>query len=195
MAITKEQHNANTIALTRGGRGLLRHRVLCLSGLAAVALLAAACSSNGSTTSTTAATTSTTAATTSTSSGSTSTAAVVKVATVPTYGVILTDSSGKPLYTLSGTCTGSCAAAWPALTVPASTKPTGGTGVTGKLSTVKGAGGSNQVTYNGSPVYTFVQDSSDHVTGQGVAGFSVVKVSASATAAGSTTSTTSGNGY
>jgi predicted lipoprotein with Yx(FWY)xxD motif len=188
MAITKEQRNANTIALTRRWRGLLRRRVLCLSGLAAVALLAAACSSSGSSTSTT-------PATTSTSSGPTGTAAVVKVATVPTYGVILTDSSGKPLYTLSGTCTGSCAAAWPALTVPASTKPTGGTGVTGRLSTVKEADGSTQVTYNGSPVYTFVQDSSDHVTGQGVAGFSVVKVSASATAAGSTTSTTSGNGY
>ena len=188
MAITKEQRNANTIALTRGWRGLLRNRVLCLSGLGAVAPLAAACGSSASTTSTT-------AATTSTSSGSTSTATVVKVVTVPTYGAILTDSSGRPLYTLSGTCTGSCAAAWPALTVPASTKPTGDTGVTGTLSTVKQADGSNQVTYNGSPVYTFVQDSSGHVTGQGVAGFSVVKVSASASAAGSTTSTTSGNGY
>jgi predicted lipoprotein with Yx(FWY)xxD motif len=187
MAITREQRNANTIHLTRGWRGLLRNRVLCLSGLGAVALLAAACSSSGSTTSTTAAT--------STTSGAASTAAVVKVVTVPTYGAILTDSSGKPLYTLSGTCTGSCAAAWPALTVPASTKPTGGTGVTGRLNTVKQSDGSNQVTYNGSPVYTFVQDSSGHVTGQGVAGFSVVKLSASATAAGSTTSTTSGNGY
>ena len=188
MAIIEEQRNAKTIALTREWRGPLRNRVLCLSGLGAVALLAAACGSSGSTTSTT-------AATTSTSSGSASTAAVVKVATVPTYGAILTDSGGKPLYTLSGTCTGSCAAAWPALTVSTSTKPTGGTGVTGTLSTVKQADGSNQVTYNGSPVYTFVQDSSGHVTGQGVAGFSVVKVSASATAAGSTTTTTSGNGY
>jgi predicted lipoprotein with Yx(FWY)xxD motif len=118
----------------------------------------------------------------------------VKVMTVPTYGVILTDSSGKPLYTLSGTCTGSCASAWPALTVPASTKPTG-TGVTGTLSAVKQTDGSFQVTYNGSPLYTFVQDSSGQATGQGVAGFSVVKMSGSAAPTGSTTSTTSGSGY
>jgi predicted lipoprotein with Yx(FWY)xxD motif len=119
----------------------------------------------------------------------------VKVVTVPTYGAILTDSNGKPLYTLSGSCTGSCASAWPALTVPASTKPTGGTGVTGTLRAVKQADGSYQVTYKGSPLYTFVQDSSDHVTGQGVAGFSVVKVSGSSTPTRSTTSTTSSSGY
>jgi predicted lipoprotein with Yx(FWY)xxD motif len=116
------------------------------------------------------------------------------VVTVPTYGAILTDSSGMPLYTLSGTCTGSCASAWPALTVPASTRPTGGSGVTGTLRAVKQADGSYQVTYNGSPLYTFVQDSSDHVTGQGVSGFSVAKVSGS-TAATGPTSTTSGSGY
>jgi hypothetical protein len=63
---------------------------------------------------------------------------------------------------------------------------------------VKEANGTDQVTYNGSPLYTFVQDSSDHVTGQGVAGFSVVKVSQSTTS-GSSPSTTSaskgGYGY
>lgn len=186
MAITKKRRDASPIILTKGWRGALPNRILCLGGFGAVALLVAACGSSASSTSTT--------ASTSTSSGSAGTAAVVKVITVPTYGAILTDSSGKPLYTLSGTCTGSCAAAWPALTVSGSAKPTG-TGVTGTLSTVKEADGSNQVTYNGSPVYTFVQDSSGHVTGQGVAGFSVVKVSGSTTSVGSTTSTTSGNGY
>ena len=187
MAITRGRCDANTMYLARGWRGLFRHRALSLSALGALALLAAACSSGGSTTSST--------ASTSTSSGSARTAAVVKVVTVPTYGAILTDSSGMPLYTLSGTCTGSCASAWPALTVPVSTKPTGGTGVAGTLSAVKQPDGSYQVTYNGSPLYTFVQDSSDHVTGQGVAGFSVVKVSGSATPTGSTTSTTRGSGY
>lgn len=187
MAITSGQCDANTMYLVRGWRGLLRHRALSLSSLAALALLAAACSSGGSTTSST--------ASTSTSSGSARTAAVVKVVTVPMYGAILTDSSGMPLYTLSGTCTGSCASAWPALTVPVSTQPTGGTGVTGTLRAVKQADGSYQVTYNGSPLYTFVQDSSDHVTGQGVAGFSVVKVSGSATPTGSTTTTTRGSRY
>ena len=184
--MTRDQLTGKGMRDARGWRGVRRRRVLCLSGLGAVALLAAACSSSGSATSTTAAT--------STSSGSAGTAAVVKVATVPTYGAILTNSNGMPLYTLSGSCTGSCAAAWPALTVPASTKPTG-TGVTGTLSAAKQADGSYQVTYNGSPLYTFVQDSSDHVTGQGVAGFSVVKISGSATPTGSTTSTTSSSGY
>ena len=184
--MAREQLTGSGMRGAQGWRSVPRHRILCLSGLGAVVLLAAACSSSGSTTSST--------AQTSTSSGSARTAAVVKVVTVPTYGAILTDSSGKPLYTLSGSCTGSCASAWPALTVPASTKPTGGTGVTGTLRAVKQADGSYQVTYNGSPLYTFVQDSSDHVTGQGVAGFSVVKVSGSATPAGSTT-TTSSSGY
>jgi len=185
--MTRDQFTGSGMPGAQGWWGVPRRRVLCLTGLGAVALLAAACSSSGSATSTTASSV--------TSSGSARTTAVVKVVTVPTYGAILTDSSGKPLYTLSGSCTGSCASAWPALTVSASTKPTGGTGVTGTLKAVKQADGSYQVTYNGSPLYTFVQDTSDHVTGQGVAGFSVVKVSGSATPTGSTTSTTSGNGY
>jgi predicted lipoprotein with Yx(FWY)xxD motif len=116
---------------------------------------------------------------------------VVKVVTILPYGKILIDGSGKPLYALSGTCTGTCASAWLALTVSAGTKPSGGAGVTGTLSAVKQADGKYQVTYNGSALYTFVQDSSDHVTGQDVAGFSVVKVSESATSAGSATTTTS----
>jgi predicted lipoprotein with Yx(FWY)xxD motif len=185
--MTRGQLTGSGMRGAQSWRGVTRRRVLCLSGLGAVVLLAAACSSSGSTTSST--------PPTSTSSGSAGTAAVVKVVTVPTYGAILTDSNGKPLYTLSGSCTGSCASAWPALTVPASTKPTGGTGVTATLRAVKQADGSYQVTYKGSPLYTFVQDSSDHVTGQGVAGFSVVKVSGSSTPTRSTTSTTSSSGY
>jgi predicted lipoprotein with Yx(FWY)xxD motif len=167
-------------------RRTLRHNALCLGTICAVALLAAACSAGNASSSS-----STTSSSLSPSAGP---AAVVKVVTVPTYGQILTDNSGKPLYTLSGSCTGSCASAWPALTVPAGTNPTGSAGVTGALSTVQQADGTDQVTYNGSPLYTFVQDSSGAVTGQGVAGFSVVKVSHSPTPK-SSTSTTSSNGY
>jgi predicted lipoprotein with Yx(FWY)xxD motif len=165
----------------------IRRRTLLVSGLGAVAIFVAACSSSSNSAS------STTQPSTSSVTGGSS--AVVKAVTVPTYGLILTNSSGMPLYTLSGSCTGACASAWPALTVPGSTQPTGGTGVTGTLRAVKQADGSYHVTYNGSPLYTFVQDSSDHVTGQGVSGFSVVKVSGSATPTGSTTSTTSRSGY
>jgi len=99
------------------------------------------------------------------------------------------------------TCTGGCLQAWPALTVPAGAVPTGGTGVTGTLAAVKQANGTYQVTYNGSPLYTFVQDSAPgQVTGNGVAGFSVVKSSGSGAPAAGSSSTTGpsgsgGNGY
>lgn len=181
-----DQLTGTRVRDVQGGRAAPRRGVLWLAGLGAVGVLAAACSSSGSSASSTTAS--------SASSGSARTAAVVKVMTVPTYGAILTNSNGMPLYTLSGSCTGSCASAWPALTVPASTKPTG-TGVTGTLSAAKQADGSYDVTYNGSPLYTFVEDSAGHVTGQGVAGFSVVKVSGSATPTASTTTTTGNTGY
>ncbi len=154
--------------------------------LGAVSLLLAACSSGGNTGSTS-------VGNTPTSAGSGGSSVVVKVAAIPPYGEILTDSSGMPLYTFSGSCTGSCSSLWPALTVPAGTKPAGGTGVTGTLKTVKQADGKYQVTYNGLPLYTFVQDTSDHVTGQNISGFTVVKVSSSSES--STTTTTSSNGY
>ncbi len=164
----------------------LRQSALCLGSIGAVALLAAACGSGGSASSS--------PTSTSSSSSPSVSAAVVKVVTVPTYGRILTTSSGKPLYTVSGSCTGSCVSAWPPLTVPPGTKPTGAAGVNGALGTVRQGDGSDQVTYNGLPLYTFVQDSSDHVTGQGVAGFSVVETSNSTTS-GSSTSTTASSGY
>ena len=185
MAMTRDESTGNRTHRSGRGRGSIRHRPLALGGIGAIALLAAACSSTS--------TGSSSATAASNSTGSAGGTAVVKVVSVPTYGHILTDSAGKPLYTLSGTCTGACASAWPALTVAAGSMPTGGAGVTGTLSAVKQADGTYQVTYNGSPLYTFVSDSSGNVTGQGVAGFSVVKVSAS-TPAGATSST-SRNGY
>ena len=164
----------------------LLRRALRLSGLGAVAILAAACSSSSSSTS------STTQPSASSVAGGSS--AVVKTVTVPTYGLILVDGSGMPLYTLSGSCTGGCASAWPALTVPASTKPAEVAGVTGAIGVAKQTNGTYQVTYKGTPLYTFVQDSSDHVNGQGIAGFSVVSVSGSA-GSSTTTSTVSKTGY
>jgi predicted lipoprotein with Yx(FWY)xxD motif len=118
---------------------------------------------------------------------------VVKVMTVAPYGAILTNANGLPLYTLSGSCTGGCATVWPALTVPAGTNPTDAAGVTGTLSTMTTADGSHQVTYNGASVYTFMSDTPGVVTGQGVAGFSVVKVSG--TSSGSTSTTSAYNHY
>ena len=132
------------------GLGALRRTALSVGCLGAVALLAAACSSST--------TSSSSAAAASNSTGSTGSSAVVKVMTVPTYGAILTDGTGKPLYVVSGSCTGGCTSVWPPLTVPAGTTPTGGTGVTGTLGTVTQADGTHQVTYNGRPLYLFNND-------------------------------------
>jgi predicted lipoprotein with Yx(FWY)xxD motif len=114
----------------------------------------------------------------------------VQVATNATFGTILVNGAGQALYTLNtdhngqSTCHGSCAAVWPPLNVPAGTVPTAGPGVGGTVATSRQADGTTQVTYNGSPLYTFVSDTSPgQVTGNNVSGFFVVT-------AGLTTTTT-----
>jgi predicted lipoprotein with Yx(FWY)xxD motif len=74
-------------------------------------------------------------------------------------GNILVDSQGRTVYMFgadSGTtsaCTGACAAAWPP--VQATGTPTAGSGANTAL---VGTNGTNQVTYNGHPLYTFSGD-------------------------------------
>jgi len=84
------------------------------------------------------------------------------------HGTLLVASSNKmTVYTFdkdvagSGTsnCTGGCLANWPALTVAAGDTPTGAAGVTGTLGTiVRTDNGATQVTYNGLPLYFFIND-------------------------------------
>jgi predicted lipoprotein with Yx(FWY)xxD motif len=107
----------------------------------------------------------------------------VLVASNASFGPILTTGTGMALYTLNtdhdgqSTCQGSCAAVWPPLNVPAGAVPTAGPGVTGTVGSSKQANGTFQVTYNGSPLYTFVSDSAPgQVTGNNVTGFFVVTV-------------------
>src|SRR3984957_17138989 len=122
--------------------------------------------------------------------GATST---VQAASNATYGEILTTGAGLALYSLNtdqggqSTCTGACAAAWPALTVPSGTTPTAGSGVTGALATAEQSNGTFQVTYNGLLLYTFAGDTPGQVTGQGVDGFSVVILAAITTTTTTTT--------
>jgi len=111
--------------------------------------------------------------------------ATVDAGSNPTFGSILTDAAGFALYTLDTdhggmtTCTGACAQVWPALTVPNGTTASAGPGVTGTVSAVVQSDGTDQVTYNGAPLYTFLSDTAPgQVTGNGVAGFFVVKVAA-----------------
>ncbi len=113
--------------------------------------------------------------------------ATVDVAPNATFGMVLTNAQGFTLYTFPSdhngisSCTGSCVPIWPALTVPMGTTPTGGPGVTGIVGAVVQPGGADQVTYNGSPLYTFVGDSSPgQATGNGVGGFKVAQVSTTA---------------
>jgi predicted lipoprotein with Yx(FWY)xxD motif len=105
-----------------------------------------------------------------------STAAVwVKVASNATLGKILTNAKGRTLYHfLSDTvghsaCTGpSCAPIWPALLLPkgASLKHAH---LPGKLSTIKLANGTRQVTYNNWPLYRYSGDSkAGNTKGQGL---------------------------
>ncbi len=120
----------------------------------------------------------------STSVAGASSPATVDATTNATFGTILSNAQGFTLYTFPSdhngisSCTGACFPIWPALTVPNGTTPTGGPGVTGALGAVVQPDGADQVTYNGSPLYTFVGDSSPgQATGNGVGGFKVAQVS------------------
>jgi predicted lipoprotein with Yx(FWY)xxD motif len=71
----------------------------------------------------------------------------------------------------SSSCTGSCAANWPPLTVKSGTKVVGGTGVKGTFATITRADGTHQVTYRGKPLYYFSGDgSAGDTNGQGIGG-------------------------
>ncbi|MFD8535295.1 COG4315 family predicted lipoprotein [Streptomyces rubrogriseus] len=80
-----------------------------------------------------------------------------------TYGKSLVDEKGRTLYLFEkdskdkSKCDGDCAKAWPPFTVKAT--PTAGKGVKKDLlKTIKRDDGSEQVTYNGHPLYRFADD-------------------------------------
>lgn len=89
-------------------------------------------------------------------------------------GGVLVDADGMTLYLFTNdsdgqsACYDDCAAAWPPLTVDA--EPVAGEGVDGgPLGTTERDDGSTQVTYAGSPLYTWASDSEPgDVSGQGV---------------------------
>jgi predicted lipoprotein with Yx(FWY)xxD motif len=167
-------------------RHLLR---LSLPALAASVLLAACGSSSSSNTTSTAATTQPAEQTSSSSSS-----AIVKTASNSTLGTILVNSQGMTLYHLSGEqngkfiCTSSaCLGVWHPLIAPSSGTPSG---EVGSLGTVKRPNGTVQVTYKGTPLYTFAQDKrAGETNGQGikdVGTWSAVTTSSASTPAAST---------
>jgi predicted lipoprotein with Yx(FWY)xxD motif len=129
----------------------MNKRWLAPAGLAAAVLIAACGSSTSPTSSGAAAPASSAPAA---SSGSTLKTAKIGGATV------LTNAGGFTLYwfvpdtSTTSKCNGSCAKYWPPVKGPA----TAGTGVSGKLGTIKRSDGSEQATYNGHPLYTYVAD-------------------------------------
>jgi predicted lipoprotein with Yx(FWY)xxD motif len=148
----------------------MRHRLrstLVLASVPVLAIALAACgsSNNSSSSSSSPATPATTAA----SGGA------VSVKSVSGVGDVLTDSQGMALYTNnqdSGSkiaCTGQCASIWQPLAAPSSGQPTStDSTIQAKLGVVKLPDGSSQVTFDGKPLYTFIQDGAGQATGDGV---------------------------
>jgi predicted lipoprotein with Yx(FWY)xxD motif len=102
----------------------------------------------------------------------------VRTATAAVAGkteTILVNAGGLPLYyyrpdtATRSLVSGGLLALWPAVT---SAAPRAGAGVSGKLTVLSDAHGS-QVAYNGHPLYTFVDDHVGQVSGQGVSDFFV----------------------
>lgn len=112
---------------------------------------------------------------------------VVSEVTLPKYGKVLIDQKGLALYYDTANkpkifaCTGDCLTAWPPLVLKTGQTLVAGKGVS-DLGTVRGPSGL-QVTWEGKPLYTFVEDSKGKVTGQGVGHvWFVAQLSASAKA-------------
>ena len=135
-------------------------------------------------------------------------AAAVRLTSVSKVGKVLVDSSGYTLYVFSkdtnhqSHCTGACAKVWPPLLT--SGKATAGSGASSSLlGTVKNPDGKTQVTYAGSPLYTFSADTKPgEAKGQGLVAFggkwaavtTAGKPVGAAAAASSSSSSSSGSG-
>ena len=103
-------------------------------------------------------------------------APTVFVASNMALGTVLVNAQGRTLYYFvperggSVVCTGQCINAWPPV-FATSMAPTAGTALPGQLGVVNRAG-SEQITYNHWPLYTFAGDGGpDQTNGQGVFGF------------------------
>ena len=102
--------------------------------------------------------------------------ALVKVAHNAKLGTFLVNAKGMTLYYYEPEkhgkieCTGQCATFWPPLVLPHGAAPPATiSGATGKFGVVTRPGGARQLTYNGWPLYTFVNDKKPGQTnGQGI---------------------------
>ena len=149
---------------------------------AGIALAASACSSSSNGTTAAPAASSATAQPSSpaaaASASSSMAATTIDLQSVSGIGdKFLADGQGRAMYLFeadkgsTSTCTGACAATWPPVT--ASTMPMAGGGVSQSLlGTTKRADGTEQLTYNGHPLYYFSADTGAGVAkGQGLKAF------------------------
>lgn len=153
----------------------MRRTYLAAGALALIAVLAiAGCGSGGSSSSSTTSSSGGEAEPASTkepkeaapepsSVGGATTAAVVKVLNTPKLGKVIVTSAGMTLYDFhkdkgtTSACYGACASAWPPLLTKGQPQAIGGT-ESSLLGTTKRNDGTVQVTYNGHPLYGFVED-------------------------------------
>lgn len=129
----------------------MRNRWLAPAGLAAAALVVAACGSS-------------TSSGGSGGSGGSAPPASASGSTLKTMKVggatLLANAKGFTLYwfapdTMTASkCSGSCAKYWPPVPGPV----TAGSGVTGKLGVITRSDGTKQATWNGHPLYTYIAD-------------------------------------
>ncbi|SEE41062.1 COG4315 family predicted lipoprotein [Jiangella alba] len=127
-------------------------RRLRLIGVAAAALLAlSACGSSSDSGSTT--------------SETQTTDGIVGTREISDFGTVLTDADGNTLYTTDaeadGTihCVDGCEDFWPPVAATSSDVPSDVSGVTGTFGVVARPDGSDQLTIDGKPLYTFSEDS------------------------------------
>ena len=169
--------------------GPAARRLTLVGGLAALALVAAACSNaspgSGSAAGTPAPGTGGTAyggyAAPAPAPGSAAGSAASGPAMVSTrsakLGTIVTDQAGRTLYLFekdtgpTSTCSGACAQAWPPLLTGAA--PGAGPGATSSLiGSSRRSDGTMQVTYAGHPLYTFSGDrAAGQTNGEGLTAF------------------------
>lgn len=126
-------------------------------------------------------------------------------------GTVLTNQSGRTLYTpaqeANGSikCTGSCLSFWFPVTLAQGAAPHAGSGLTGKLGSIKRPdSGDLQLTYNGDPLYSFRLDTApgqahgnnftDSFSGQTFL-WHVATVSGAAPAGGQPSSPSGNGGY
>ena len=168
---------------------------LTLAAAASLVLVAACSAPDKPIATSTAAPAATTPAATATPAPTPAGTEVVKVATLGTLGMGLTDVSGKTLYTFAtdvvgsgkSACNGTCATTWPPVAAPAGdvAKPTGATGA---FSVITRDDGSKQLAYAGRPLYRFAGDAAAGDTkGQGLASGAWTVALAAPPAAGAAT--------